>query len=234
MAVEPLVLAVDDEAAIARLVKLELSELGFRVITAGGGEEALTVIEEQRPDIVLLDVVMPGMNGIETMRAIRERWQMPVILVTARDRELDKVRGLESGADDYIVKPFGPDEMAARIRAVLRRSSGISPGQVVKAGQISIDLTRRTVTRDDGDQIALTRTEWQLLEHLAANAGKVLLGGELLARVWGPEYRDDLQYLRVWVSRLRQKIEAEPSKPVIIKTRPGIGYVLEANEDDSE
>lgn len=230
MATEPLVLAVDDEAGILRLIKLELSSLGFRVITASTGEEALDTVEAQRPDIVLLDILMPGMSGLETLRAMRERWPIPVILVTARDRELDKVRGLESGADDYIVKPFGADEMAARIRAVLRRASGIQPDQVVLAHGIEIDLTRRVVTGRAGEQISMTRTEWQLLEHLAANAGKVLLSGELLAKVWGPEYRDDLQYLRVWVSRIRQKIEADPANPAIIKTRPGIGYVLEATE----
>jgi two-component system KDP operon response regulator KdpE len=233
-AAEPLVLAVDDEAAILRLLKLELTALGFRVLTAGDGEEALKIVEDQRPDIVLLDVLMPGMTGLELLRELRERWPIPVILVTAKDRELDKVRGLEMGADDYIVKPFGPDEMAARIRAVLRRASGIQANQLVTADGVQIDLNRRVVTGRDGAQIALTRTEWQLLETLAANAGKVLLSGELLAKVWGPEYRDDLQYLRVWVSRLRQKIEETPSEPRIIKTHPGIGYVLTPTVADSD
>ncbi len=223
---DPLVLAVDDEAGILRLIKLELAAQGFRVLTASNGDEALKVVEEQRPDIVLLDVVMPGMSGLETLRALRERWTIPVILVTARDREIDKVRGLEMGADDYIVKPFGADEMGARIRAVLRRAAGIDSEQVVEAGDISVDLGRRLVKRND-EMVALTRTEWQLLQHLAANAGKVILSGELLAKVWGPEYRDDLQYLRVWVSRLRQKIETDPSNPVIIKTLPGIGYMFQ-------
>jgi len=232
-AAEPLVLAVDDEAAILRLLKLELSGLGFRVITASSADEAVQVVEEHRPDIALLDVVMPGTNGLELLRTLRERWPLPVILVTARDRELDKVRGLEMGADDYIVKPFGPDEMAARIRAVLRRASGIQAEQVIRADGIEIDLNRRVVTGRGGEVVALTRTEWQLLETLAANAGKVLLSGELLAKVWGPEYRDDLQYLRVWVSRLRQKIEMEPSNPSIIRTRPGIGYVLVAPGDEA-
>lgn len=232
-AAEPLVLAVDDEPAILRLLRLELSALGFRVITASTAEEAVQAVEEHRPDIALLDVVMPETNGLELLRTLRERWPIPVILVTARDRELDKVRGLEMGADDYIVKPFGPDEMAARIRAVLRRASGIQADQVIRADGIEIDLNRRVVTGRDGDVVALTRTEWQLLETLAVNAGKVLLSGELLAKVWGPEYRDDLQYLRVWVSRLRQKIELEPSNPSIIRTRPGIGYVLVASGDEA-
>ena len=234
MANEPLVLAVDDEAGILRLIKLELTAQGFRVITAGGGEEALELAEGQRPDIILLDVIMPGMTGLETLRAVRERWNTPVIIVTARDREIDKVRGLEMGADDYIVKPFGADELAARIRAVLRRAAGVDSEQVVNAGNISVDLGRRLVKGADGETIALTRTEWQLLQHLAANSGKVLLSGELLAKVWGPEYRDDLQYLRVWVSRLRQKVERDPSNPEIIKTLPGIGYMFQAVEEEEE
>ncbi len=233
MANEPLVLAVDDEAGILRLIKLELAGQGFRVVTASSGEEALTVAEEQRPDIVLLDVIMPGMTGLETLRAIRERWHIPVILVTARDREIDKVRGLEMGADDYIVKPFGADEMGARIRAVLRRSAGVDAEQTVNAaGDIQVDLGKRLVKRS-GVTIALTRTEWQLLQHLAANPGKVILSGELLAKVWGPEYRDDLQYLRVWVSRLRQKLERDPSNPEIIKTLPGIGYMFQAVPEEA-
>ncbi len=228
MASEPLVLGVDDEAGILRLVKLELTAQGFRVITASNGADAMVLIEEQRPDIILLDVVMPDLSGFELLRSIRERWHTPVIMVTARDREVDKVRGLAAGADDYIVKPFGADEMGARIRAVLRRASGIDAEQVVIADHIEVDLGRRLVKRD-GENVALTRTEWLLLQYLAANPGKVILNGELLSKVWGPEYRDDLQYLRVWVSRIRQKIETEPSAPKIIITRPGIGYMFQAD-----
>jgi two-component system KDP operon response regulator KdpE len=227
MTSEPLVLAVDDEAGILRLVKLELSQQGFRVVTAGTGEEALRLAEEQRPDIVLLDIVMPEMTGLEVMRKLREQSSAPVILVTAKDTDSDKVRGLELGADDYIVKPFSPDELGARIRAVLRRSLGTgSSGRMVRAGDVEIDLDRRLVTRNE-DAISLTRTEWLLLQHLAANAGKVMMNAELLSKVWGPEYRDDVQYLRVWVSRLRHKLEPDPAEPAIIKTRQGIGYMLD-------
>jgi two-component system KDP operon response regulator KdpE len=230
----PLVLAVDDEAGILRLIKLELAAQGLRVITAPNGEEALRLAEEQRPDIVLLDVLMPEMTGLEVMRRMRERSDAPIILVTARDSEADKVSGLEQGADDYIVKPFSPEELAARIRAVVRRSSGAAPTErVVRAGDVEIDLNRRLVTRG-GEPVTLTRTEWLLLQHLAANAGKVLLNAELLTKVWGPEYRDDLQYLRVWVSRLRRKLEGDPSEPQIIKTRPGIGYLLEGEVAQEE
>jgi two-component system KDP operon response regulator KdpE len=228
MAVEPLILAVDDEAGILRLIKLELSSQGFRVIVANDGEEALRMAEQQRPDIVVLDIVMPDMSGLEVMRRLRERTSIPVILLTAKDHDEDKVRGLELGADDYLVKPFNPEELSARVRAVLRR--GLRPAgveNIVQVGNVEIDLNRRLVKKE-GEIVSLTRTEWMLLQHLAANAGKVMLNTELLSKVWGPEYRDDLQYLRVWVSRLRSKLEQDPATPTIIKTLQGIGYLLDA------
>ncbi len=229
MSSEPMILAVDDEAGILRLIKLELSAQGFRVITASNGEEALRIAEEQRPDVVLLDILMPEITGLEVMRRLRERSNTPVILVTAKDKDADKVRGLELGADDYVVKPFSPEELGARIRAVLRRGLGQHAERVVRVGNIEIDLTRRLVKRD-GELVAVTRTEWLLLQHLAANAGKVILNAELLSKVWGPEYRDDLQYLRVWVSRLRHKLEPVPGSPTIIKTLQGIGYMFDAQD----
>jgi DNA-binding response OmpR family regulator len=234
MSTEPLVLAVDDEAGILRLIKLELSTQGFRVVTAGGGEEALRVAEEQRPDIALLDIVMPEMTGLEVMRRLRERSSIPVILLTAKGSESDKVRGLELGADDYLAKPFSPDELSARVRAVLRRSVGSSSAEnIVHVGSVEVDLNRRLVKRS-GKIVTLTRTEWMLLQHLAANVGKIMLNAELLSKVWGPEYRDDLQYLRVWVSRLRRKLEEDPSKPRLIKTFQGIGYMLAVPGDEGE
>ncbi len=231
MSTEPLVMAVDDEAGILRLIKLELSTQGFRVVTASSGEEALRTAEEQRPDIALLDIVMPEMTGLEVMRRLRERSTIPVILLTAKGSEGDKVRGLELGADDYLAKPFSPDELSARVRAVLRRTVGSSSTEnVVHISNIEVDLNRRLVKRN-GKIVTLTRTEWMLLQHLAANAGKIMLNAELLSKVWGPEYRDDLQYLRVWVSRLRRKLEEDPSKPKLIKTFQGIGYMLAASPE---
>ncbi|HXG41544.1 MAG TPA: response regulator transcription factor [Dehalococcoidia bacterium] len=229
MTAPPLVLAVDDEPGILRLLKQELTEQGLRVITASDGEEALRLAEEQRPDIVLLDVMLPGMSGLEVMRRLRERSDAPIILLTARDTDSDKVRGLELGADDYVVKPFSPDEVAARIRAVLRRTSGarLSGRRLMLAGGLEIDMDRRLVLRQ-GEVVPLTRTEWLLLQQLAAHAGRVLTNSELLSKVWGPEYRDDVQYLRVWVSRLRRKLGDNPADPSIIKTMPGIGYMLDA------
>jgi len=233
MSTEPLVLAVDDEAGILRLIKLELTTQGFRVVTASGGDEALRMAEEQRPDIALLDIVMPEMTGLEVMRRLRERSSIPVILLTAKGSESDKVRGLELGADDYLAKPFSPDELSARVRAVLRRSVGSSAAEnIVHVGSVEVDLNRRLVKRS-GKIVTLTRTEWMLLQHLAANVGKIMLNAELLSKVWGPEYRDDLQYLRVWVSRLRRKLEDDPSKPKLIKTFQGIGYMLAVPGDET-
>ena len=183
--------------------------------------------------MILLDIMMPGASGLEVMRRLRERSNVPVLLVSARDKDTDKVRGLELGADDYIVKPFNPDELGARVRAVMRRVLSQDVERVVKAGDVEIDLTRRLV-RKAGEPVALTRTEWLLLQHLAANTGKVMLNTELLTKVWGPEYRNDLQYLRVWVSRLRAKLEDTPSNPRIIKTLQGIGYLFEAEPVDPE
>lgn len=230
MSTKPLVLAVDDEAGILRLIKLELEELGFHIVTADGGEKALKVAEEQRPDIVLLDIMMPDIGGIEVMRRLRDQIDAPVILVTAKDTDSDKVKGLELGADDYVVKPFNPDELAARIRAVLRRHQGSPKERVIRKEGLEIDLERRIVTRD-GEPVSLTRTEWLLLQQLAVNAGKVMMNAELLSKVWGAEYRDDVQYLRVWVSRLRHKLERNPSEPEVITTMPGIGYMFSGEDD---
>ncbi|HET6614556.1 MAG TPA: response regulator transcription factor [Dehalococcoidia bacterium] len=226
----PLVLAVDDEPGILRLIKLELTPQGFRVLTAENAAEAMEVAQEYRPDIALLDIVMPDMSGLELMRELRERGDLPVILLTAKGSDTDKVRGLEMGADDYLAKPFSPDELSARVRAVLRRAVGSTAvDNIVRIDDVEIDLNHRLV-RSGGELISLTRTEWMLMQHLAANAGKVMLNAELLSKVWGPEYRNDLQYLRVWVSRLRHKLEKDPSKPRLIKTFQGIGYMLDVPE----
>jgi two-component system KDP operon response regulator KdpE len=227
---DPLVLVADDEVRITKLVELALGDEGFRVITAEGGREALEKAETYRPDVVLLDIMMPDLDGIEVMRELRARRPVPVILLSAKDSTADKALGLDLGADDYLAKPFHPDELAARIRAVLRRTDGATSGAdastTLAFDDIEIDLERRVVTRD-GELVKFSRTEWLLLQHLAANAGKVVLHSELLTKVWGPEYRDDLQYLRVWISRVRRKLGAEPGEPGRIKTLAGIGYLLD-------
>jgi len=231
---QALVLVADDEPRITKLVSIALSEEGFRVVTASNGEEAVRVAEEYRPDVILLDIVMPDLDGIEVMRRLRETRSVPVILVTAKGSTADKARGLDLGADDYISKPFHPDELAARVRAVLRRSAGATPVTgVLRFDDIEIDLERRMVLRG-GELVQFSRTEWLLLQHLALNAGKVVLHTELLTKVWGPEYRDDLQYLRVWISRVRRKLGALPGEPGRIRTFQGIGYLLVADDPVDE
>ncbi|HEU0115274.1 MAG TPA: response regulator transcription factor [Thermomicrobiales bacterium] len=229
-----LILVVDDEPAIVRLVRAKLRADGYAVITAASGEEALARLDEERPDLVVLDLMMPGIDGFETLRRIRAQSRAPVILLTARTGDADKLRGLQDGADDYVTKPFNPDELAARVAAVLRRTAeGGSPiGRApLRYPGVEIDLERRRVLVG-GEEVRLSRTEWALLAQLAGNAGRVMLHGELLSRVWGPEFRDEAHYLRTWVSRLRAKLQADPAAPPLITTFPGIGYRLEAPPDD--
>jgi two-component system KDP operon response regulator KdpE len=171
------------------------------------------------------------MSGLEVMRRLRETSSVPIILLTGRNRDQDKVRGLDMGADDYIAKPFNPDELSARVRAILRRGHTLSEGPeaIIRCGTIEIDLAKRLVKKD-GDLVMLTRTEWMLLQYLAANAGRVVINSELLSRVWGAEYASDVQYLRVWISRLRSKLGEDAEHRTLIRTLPGVGYMLTADE----
>jgi two-component system KDP operon response regulator KdpE len=224
-----LILVVDDEPPIVRLVRAKLQVDGYAVVSATNGEEAIALLESERPDLVLLDLMMPGMDGFEALRRIREHHRIPVIMLTARASDTDKLRGLHSGADDYITKPFNPDELTARIAAVLRRTEGAAPagGQtLLQYSRVVIDLDRRTVTRD-GEEVRLSRTEWELLYQLASNAGRVMLHRELLSRIWGPEFRDEVHYLRTWVSRIRAKLEPGEESSELITTFPGVGYRME-------
>src|SRR5690606_23462187 len=202
--VRPVVLIADDDASVLKLVRLQLVDEGFRVVTASDGEEAIQRAIDERPDIVVLDLMLPDISGFEVLNRLRERGPIPVILLTGKTRDTDKIRGLEMGADDYLSKPFNPEELAARVRAVLRRArreGGVSD-EPINVGPLMIDLERRVVERE-GELVPLTRTEWNLLEVLVRNQGKALMNPEILGKVWGPEYVDDLQYLRVWISRLR-------------------------------
>jgi two-component system KDP operon response regulator KdpE len=225
-----LILIVDDEPTMTRLLRAELQTEGYAVVTAASGEDALARFDEDHPDLIVLDLMMPGMDGYETLRRIRTQSQLPVIMLTARAGDADKLRGLRSGADDYLTKPFNPEELSARVAAVLRRSSGGAPvgGQsLLRYPGLEIDLERRRVTVGD-DECRLSRTEWELLAQLAGNAGRVMLHGELLSRIWGPEFRDEVRYLRMWVSRLRAKLEPDTQDASLITTFPGIGYRFEA------
>ncbi|MCC6314080.1 MAG: response regulator transcription factor, partial [Thermomicrobiales bacterium] len=205
-----LILVVDDEPAIVRLVRAELQAAGYAVVVAATGEEALARIEEDRPDLVVLDLMLPGMDGFETLRRIRAGDRIPVLMLTARTGDADKLRGLRNGADDYVTKPFNPEELSARVATVLRRSGGerTTGGSLLRYPNLEIDLDRRRVMLR-GSEVRLSRTEWTLLEQMAGNAGRVMLHGELLSRVWGPEFRDEVRYLRMWISRLRAKLGSD-------------------------
>jgi two-component system, OmpR family, KDP operon response regulator KdpE len=223
------ILVVDDEPAIVRLVRATLQVDGYAVLAADRGEQALPLLENERPDLVILDLMMPGMDGFETLRRIRSRSKVPVIMLTARAGDADTLKGLQSGADDYVTKPFNPDELAARVAAVLRRSQGDAPAggrTVLSYPGVEIDLDRRRVLVGEAEA-RLSRTEWALLDQLAANVGRVMLHGELLSRIWGPEFRDEAHYLRTWISRLRAKLKPGADDQTLITTFPGVGYRLE-------
>ena len=223
------VLVADDDPLIQRLVRTHLDRAGFRVLTAGDGEEALDVAVTEQPDLIVLDLMLPKLDGFEVCKRIREFSLVPVVMLTARGEQVDQLRGFEAGADDYLTKPFAPPELLARIRAVLRRAQQNSPTSapaVVRCGELTIDfLRRRVLVRDE--LVKLTPTEFQLLQQLALNAGKVLSHTELLTQVWGPEYRDDRDYLWAYVRHLRRKLEPDPERPRHILSEPGYGYVLD-------
>jgi two-component system KDP operon response regulator KdpE len=220
------ILVADDDPPILRLVRLKLQTEGYAVVTAANGQEALEALSEHHPDLVILDVMMPVLDGFEALQRMRQTSSVPIILLTARSGGQDKVRGLDRGADDYVTKPFDPDELAARVAALLRRASGdLTPdSQMLVYPQATIDLTNRRVLVD-GEEVAFTRTEWEVLNLLAANAGRVMLHAELLSRIWGPEFRDETYYLRTWVSRIRKKLGDDEGE--LIRTYPGIGYRME-------
>lgn len=225
-----LILVVDDEPPIVRLVKAKLRVDGYEVLTATRGEEALAIVNQESPDLVVLDVMMPDMDGFETLRRIRQQSTVPVVMLTARGSDMDKLKGLQSGADDYITKPFNPDELEARIAAILRRTAGPQHSEseaVLHYPGLTIDLERKIVTAE-GEEVRLSRTEWDLLSQLAGNAGRVMMHTELLSRIWGPEYRNETQYLRTWVSRLRAKLEPKDNSLTLITTYPGMGYRFES------
>ena len=226
----PIVLAIDDEPGVVRLIRLELEAQGFDVRSAETGKQALQAISEQAPDVAILDVMLPDANGLELLQQLRDTGSFPVIMLTAKGTDSEKAQGLNLGADDYLAKPFSPEELSARVRAVLRRQQGARDQRpLLYAADLCIDLQRRLVFRDN-EMVSLTRTEWLLLEQMAQRPGKLVLNGDLLGQVWGPDYRGDLQYLRVWISRLRKKLEPDPSNPVLIKTVQGVGYILQAEE----
>jgi two-component system KDP operon response regulator KdpE len=220
------ILVAEDEAALRDFVSRNLRARGYIVSEAGNGLEALAIWERENPQLAVLDIMMPRMDGLEVCRRIREHSNAPIIALTALDGEADKVAALDLGADDYLTKPFGVEELLARVRAAMRRS--LWQGEQTASGSqwfgaLMIDLEGHVVRRDEAE-IRLTPTEFALLAQLVTHAGKVLTHRQLLQRVWGPEYGDEAEYLRVYVQRLRRKIEPEPATPRYLLTEPGVGY----------
>lgn len=222
------VLIVDDEKRILNFLSSKLKASGYEVLIASNGEEALEQTQVQELDLVVLDVMMPKMDGFETLKQLRSFSSVPVIILSARGTNADKIKGLTLGADDYLAKPFSPDELIARIEAVRRR---LAPDEKRKTyeeisfNDLTINFRKRLVTLK-GEEVLLTRIEWLLLSELAQNAGNLMLSSDLLTRVWGLEYRDDVQILRTWISRLRKKLESEPGNPTLIRTIPKTGYII--------
>lgn len=222
------VLIVDDEPAIRRFLRVSLSARGYAVFEADGGQAALSAIVADRPDLIILDLGLPDLDGIEVTRLLREWTRIPIIILSVRGQEADKIAALDAGADDYLTKPFGAGELLARMRVALRRAaqSGLQP--VFTSGDLTVDLARRMVTVA-GQEVQLTPTEYDLLRVLVTYAGKVLTHRQLLREVWGLGYEQEMHMLRVNVSNLRRKIEPDPARPRYILTEPGVGYRLRAN-----
>jgi two-component system KDP operon response regulator KdpE len=224
----PRVLVVDDERAIRRYLRTSLGAHGYTVYEATTGQEALAAVASERPDLVILDLGLPDMDGVDVTRRLREWTEVPILVLSIREREADKVAALDAGADDYLTKPFGTGELMARMRAALRRAAQVGPVPVVEVGALKVDLGRRRVTVG-GDEVVLTPTEYDLLRVLVQHAGRVLTHHQLLRQVWGVGYEGETHLLRVNVSNLRRKIEPDPARPYYILTEPGVGYRLRAD-----
>ena len=220
------ILVVDDDPQIRRVMRVTLTGQGYEVDDANNGELALDKIREQRFDLVLLDMNMPGMDGLETCGLLRAHSEIAIVMLTVRDDEADKVAALDAGADDYVTKPFRPSELLARIRAALRRTPSMhGPIGRITLGSVEIDFDTRQITAR-GRNVRLTPKEFELLRYFVAHANKTLSHRELLQAVWGPDYGDQVDYLRVFVNQLRKKIEAKPSSPMFLVTEPWVGYRL--------
>jgi len=223
----PRVLVVDDEPNIRRALRVWLADHGYQVQLASTGEEALDLAAIAPPEVVLLDLMLPGMSGLDVCQSLREWSQAPIIILSGRDEEDAKIRALDLGADDYLIKPFGLGELLARIRAALRRAGAPAPSPVLESGELRLDQPRRLVTLGDRE-VHLTPTEYEVLRYLMANAGKVLTHRTLLRAIWGPSHEDAGETLRVFIAQLRRKIEPAVGPPTYVRTEPGIGYRFRA------
>jgi two-component system KDP operon response regulator KdpE len=218
------VLVVDDEPHILRALAITLRARNYEVVLADNGAGALSAATQDPPDLVVLDLGLPDLDGVEVIRGLRGWTQAPIIVLTGRTGTDNKVEALDAGADDYVTKPFGMDELIARLRAVHRRRGPADNTRRVQLGDLVVDLVAKTVTPDGGQAIRLTRTEWSLLELLLRNPGKLMTHHDLLTRIWGPDYPRDNDYLRVYLARLRRKLEPVPGRPRYLITEPGMGY----------
>ncbi|MBE0480775.1 MAG: response regulator transcription factor [Dehalococcoidia bacterium] len=223
------ILIVDDDDRILNFLRVKLKAAGYEVLTAGNGVEALEQVHAQEPDLLLLDVLMPKMDGFETLKELRSFSGTAVIMLSAKGADVDRIKGLGLGADDYLQKPFNPDELLARIEAVRRRlepPERRGTAEALTIGDLTVDFEGRRVVLN-GKEEHLTRIEWLLLSELARNAGCLMSYEELLTRIWGPEYRDDVQTLRTWISRLRYKLGEDPNNARLIRTIPKTGYIMD-------
>jgi two-component system KDP operon response regulator KdpE len=224
------VLVVDDEPPILRALGTNLRARGYSIELAATGEEALTLAARHRPDAVILDLGLPGMSGIDVIEGLRGWTNVPIIILSARGAERDKVAALDAGADDYVTKPFGMDELLARLRASLRRNAPAPESALVETPDFVVDLAAKRVRRGD-EEVRLTPTEWGLVEVLVRNAGKLVSQRQLLQDVWGPQYGEETNYLRVHMAHIRRKLEPEASRPRYFITEPGMGYRFEGADD---
>jgi two-component system KDP operon response regulator KdpE len=221
------VLVVDDEPQILRALGINLRARGYEVDLAPDGERALDVAARHHPDVVVLDLGLPGIDGVDVIRGLRGWSQVPIVVLSVRDAEGDKVAALDAGADDYVTKPFGMDELLARLRAALRRTTPAEEEALVETEDFTIDLAAKKVRRD-GEEVRLTPTEWNLVEVLVRNRGRLVAQTQLLQDVWGPQYHDETNYLRVFMAQVRRKLEPEPAHPRYFITEPGMGYRFES------
>src|SRR5690349_10255997 len=223
---KPLILIIEDDAQIRRFLRAALAAEGYRMQETTTAEEGLAQAQSRQPDLILLDLGLPDRDGLEVIRSVREWGKIPILVLSARGQERDKIAALDLGADDYVAKPFGVGELLARIRAALRRSAPLSSeGSALRFGQVEIDLDKRLV-RVGGEEVHLTPHEYRLLQVLIKYPGKVVTQRQLLNEVWGPNHLDQAQYLRVYIAQLRRKLEADPARPKHLQTEPGIGYRL--------
>jgi two-component system, OmpR family, KDP operon response regulator KdpE len=219
------ILIIDDETQIRRFLRVSLTSHGYEVRDVGTGQAGLDEVVKFNPELVILDLGLPDISGIEVLSLIRDWSKIPIIILSVKEREIDKITALDNGADDYVTKPFGMGELLARMRAALRHSAGVGEEPILRFDDLVIDLPHRQI-KAAGAEIKLTPIEYELMKNLALNAGKVLTHKFLLRAVWGPAYENDIQYLRVFMGQIRRKIETDPSRPRHIITEPGVGYRL--------